>query len=54
MKIDKYRYMFVENEIEIKAEKHTLLTLASALREAEVEGALSDLAFQIESFFEEE
>lgn len=52
MKIDKYRYLFQENDIEIKAERHTLIRLAKALREAEVEGTLSDLAYQIEYEFD--
>lgn len=52
MKVDKYRYQFNENDIEIKAEKHTLIALAEALREANVEGTLSDLAYQIESEFD--
>ena len=51
-KVDKYRYQFQENDIEIKAEDHTLIALAEALREAEVEGTLSDLAYQIEYFFD--
>lgn len=50
-KIDKYRYSFQENDITIAAEEHTLIQLAQALREAYVEGTLSDLAYQIESFF---
>lgn len=52
MKVDKYRYLFMENDVEIKAEKHTLIALAKALREAEVEGTLSDLAYQIEYEFD--
>ena len=52
MKIDKYRYQFQENDIEIKGEKHHLVELAKALREAEVEGTLSDLAYQIEYEFD--
>jgi hypothetical protein len=52
MKIDKYRYLFQENDIEIKGEKHHLIELAKALREAEVEGTLSDLAYQIEYEFD--
>jgi hypothetical protein len=52
MKVDKYRYLFQENDVEIKAEKHTLIRLARALREAEVEGTLSDLAYQIEYEFD--
>ena len=52
MKCDKYRYRFMENDIDIKAEEHTLIALAKALREAEVEGTLSDLAYQIEYEFD--
>jgi hypothetical protein len=52
MKIDKYRYLFKENDIEIKGEKHHLIELVKALREAEVEGTLSDLAYQIEYEFD--
>lgn len=52
MKCDKYRYMFIENDVEIKGEKHHLIELAKALREAEVEGILSDLAYQIEYEFD--
>lgn len=52
MKVDKYRYQFSENDIDIKAEEHTLIALAKALREAEVEGTLSDLAYQIEYEFD--
>ena len=51
MKVDKYRYRFMENDIDIKAEEHTLIALAKALRDAEVEGTLSDLAYQIEYEF---
>ena len=52
MKCDMYRYRFMENDVDIKAEKHTLIALAKALREAEVEGTLSDLAYQIEYEFD--
>lgn len=52
MKYDPYRYRFMENDIDIKGEKHTLIALAKALREAEVEGTLSDLAYQIEYEFD--
>lgn len=52
MKVDKYRYLFMENDVEIKAEEHTLIALAKALREAQVEGTLSDLAYQIEYEFD--
>ena len=34
MKCDPYRYRFMENDIDIKGEKHTLIALAKALREA--------------------
>ena len=52
MKYDMYRYRFMENDIDIKGEKHNLIALAKALREAEVEGTLSDLAYQIEYEFD--
>lgn len=52
LKVDKYRYKFTENDIEIIAEKHTLIDLAKALREAQVEGTWSDLAYQIEYAFD--
>ena len=52
MKVDIYRWQFRENDIEVTAEEHTLIALAKALREAEVEGTLSDLAYQIEHFFD--
>lgn len=52
MKVDKYRYQFMENDIEIKAEEHTLIKLAKVLRKAGVEGTLSDLAYQIEYEFD--
>ena len=52
MKVDKYRFEFRENDIELKAEKHTLIDLARMLREAQVEGTWSDLAFQIEWEFD--
>lgn len=45
-------YEFRENDVYIKAEEHTLIALAKALREAEVEGTLSDLAYQIEYEFD--
>lgn len=51
-KVDKYRYKFTENDIEVMAEEHTLIDLAKALREAQVEGTLSDLAYQIEYAFD--
>jgi hypothetical protein len=52
MKCDMYRYRFMENDIDLKAEKHTLIALAKALREAEVDRTLSDLAYQIEYEFD--
>ena len=52
MKYDKYRYRFVENDVDIKAEERTLIELAKVLRDAEVEGTLSDLAYQIEYEFD--
>lgn len=52
MKVGKYTYGFLENDLYIHAEKHTLITLARALREADVEGTLSDLAYQIEYEFD--
>ena len=51
-KVDKYRYAFIENDIELIAEEHTLIDLARMLREANVEGTWSDLAFQIEWAFD--
>ena len=45
-------YEFRENDVYIKAEEHTLIALAKALREAEVGGTLSDLAYQIEYEFD--
>lgn len=52
LKVDKYRYKFMENDIEVIAEEHTLIDLAKALREAQVEGTWSDLAYQIEYAFD--
>lgn len=51
-KVDKYRYKFTENDIEVIAEEHTLIALAKALRASEVEGTWSDLAYQIEYAFD--
>ena len=51
-KVDKYRYQLRENDIELIAEKHTLIDLARMLREANVEGTWSDLAFRIEWEFD--
>ena len=52
LKVDKYRYKFTENDIEVIAEEHTLIALAKALREAQVAGTWSDLAYQIEYAFD--
>jgi hypothetical protein len=52
MKTNNHIYRFMENDIDIKAEEHTLIALAKALREAHVEGTLSDLAYQIEYEFD--
>jgi hypothetical protein len=52
LKVDKYRYKVVENDIELIAEKHTLIALAEMLREADVEGTWSDLVYQIEYEFD--
>ena len=51
-KVDKYRYKFRENDIELIAEEHTLIDLAKMLREANVEGTWSDLVYQIEYAFD--
>ena len=51
-KVDKYRYRFAENDIELIAEEHTLIDLAKMLREAQAEGTWSDLAYQIEYAFD--
>lgn len=45
-------YSFQENDVNVSGEKHHLIELAKALREAEVEGTLSDLAYQIEYEFD--
>jgi hypothetical protein len=45
-------YQFQENDVFVKGEKHHLIELAKALREAEVEGTLSDLVYQIEYEFD--
>jgi hypothetical protein len=52
IKVSKYTYEFHENDVTISAEEHTLIALAKALREAQVEGTLSDLAYQIEYAFD--
>ena len=52
LKVDKYRYKFTENDIEVIAEEHTLIALAKALREAQVAGTWSDFAYQIEYAFD--
>ena len=51
-KTDKYRFTFRENDITVTAEKHTLIALAQALREAQIEGTWSDLVYQIEYEFD--
>jgi hypothetical protein len=51
-KTDKYRYTFRENDITVTAEEHTLIALAQALREAQIEGTWSDLVYQIEYEFD--
>ena len=51
-KVDKYRFKFRENDIELIAEEHTLITLAEMLREANVEGTWGDLVYQIEYAFD--
>ena len=52
IKVGKCRYEFIENDVKIVAEEHTLIALSKALREAQVEGTLSDLAYQIEYAFD--
>lgn len=51
-KTDKYRFTFRENDITVTAEKHTLIALAQALREAQIEGTWSDLVYKIEYEFD--
>lgn len=51
-KVDKHRFKFVENDIELVAEEHTLVALAKALREANIEGTWGDLVYQIEYAFD--
>lgn len=45
-------YQFQEHDLFVKGEKHHLIELAQKLREAEVEGTLSDLVYQIEYEFD--
>ena len=45
-------YEFQENDVCVRGEKHHLIELAQKLRETEVEGTLSDLAYQIEYAFD--
>ena len=52
LKVDRHRYKFIENDIELIAEEHTLIVLAEMLREANVEGTWSDLVYQIEYAFD--
>ena len=51
-KVDKYRFKFRENDIELIAEEYTLIALAEKLREVGVEGTWSDLVYQIEYAFD--
>ena len=51
-KVDKYRYKFIENDIELIAEERTLIALAEMLREVGVEGTWGDLVYQIEYAFD--
>ena len=44
-------YQFQEHDLFVKGEKHHLIELAEKLREANVEGTLSDLVYQIEYEF---
>lgn len=52
LKVDKHRFKFLENDIELIAEEHTLIALAEMLRKADVEGTWSDLVYQIEYAFD--
>ena len=45
-------YQFQEHDLFVKGEKHHLIKLAEKLREANVEGTLGDLAYQIEYEFD--
>ena len=45
-------YQFQEHDLFVKGEKHHLIELAEKLRKANVEGTLSDLAYQIEYEFD--
>ena len=45
-------YQFQEHDLFVKGEKHHLIELAEKLREANVEGTLSDLVYQIEYEFD--
>lgn len=51
-KVDKHRYKFRENDIELIAEERTLIALAEMLREVGVEGTWGDLVYQIEYAFD--
>lgn len=51
-KVDKYRFKFIENDVELIAEESTLIALAEMLREAGVEGTWGDLVYQIEYAFD--
>lgn len=45
-------YEFQEHDLYVRGEKHHLIELAQKLREAEVEGTLSDLVYKIEYEFD--
>lgn len=45
-------YQFQEYDLFVKGEKHHLIELAEKLREANVEGTLSDLVYKIEYEFD--
>lgn len=45
-------YQFQEHDLFVKGEKHHLIELAEKLREANVEGTLSDLVYKIEYEFD--
>ena len=45
-------YQFQEHDLFVKGEKYHLIELAEKLREANVEGTLSDLVYQIEYEFD--
>ena len=45
-------YEFEEHNLSIKGEKDDLIQLARILRDAEIEGTISDLVYQIEYAFD--